>query len=90
MQIIAKRGNTLWVPVSNTQIDSSMLIGIDQAKCSGNKFNLSICATIDPTYTSIFSKNILFFGNEGKFQAMIALTLNSISNYINRNKSLPK
>jgi hypothetical protein len=57
LQIIAKRGNTLWVPKSNSKINDSMLVGFDHAKISGNKFSISLCATINSTFSSIYSKN---------------------------------
>jgi hypothetical protein len=54
LQIIAKRGNTLWVPKPTCKIDSSMLVAFDSAKM-GAKTLLALCATINSTFSSIYS-----------------------------------
>ena len=56
LQIIAKRGNTLWVPKIRAKLDDLMLIGIDNAKLDGNKNVLAACGTVNSTFTSIYSK----------------------------------
>lgn len=55
LQIIAKRGNTLWVPESAMTIDKVMLAAFDNAK-SGSKNILSGVATINSTFSSICSR----------------------------------
>jgi hypothetical protein len=56
LQIIAKRGNTLWVPKTKTSHDNVMLIGIDNATISGNRNILTACGSVNSVYTSIFTK----------------------------------
>ena len=55
LQMIAKRGNTLWVPESAMKLDKVMMSAFDCAK-SGNKNVISGVATINSTYSSICSK----------------------------------
>lgn len=66
-----------------------MICGFEQAKISGNRFNLSLCATINSTFSSIFSKNEVFEGSDKKFMAMVSLALNAVTAYVNRNKNPP-
>lgn len=56
LQIIAKRGNTLWVPQPANKIEDSMLLGFDYAK-SGGRTYVSACSTINSTYSSLYSKH---------------------------------
>lgn len=62
LQIIAKRGNTLWVPKANCKIDSCMLAAYDNAK-AGSKNVLGLCATINSTFSSIFSSTGAYDSN---------------------------
>lgn len=55
LQMIAKRGNTLWVPEAAMKLEKVMLAAFDTAK-SGNKNVISGVATINSTYSSICSK----------------------------------
>lgn len=55
LQMIAKRGNTLWVPESAMKMEKVMMAAFDTAKM-GNKNVISGCATINSTYSSIVSK----------------------------------
>ena len=55
LQMIAKRGNTLWVPQSAMKLDKVMLAAFDNAKMN-NKNVLAGVATINSTYSSICSK----------------------------------
>jgi hypothetical protein len=87
LQIIAKRGNTLWVPKSNCKLNDTMLVAFECAKISGNKFNLSLCATINSTFSSVYSKNQVYEGSANKFQSMLASMLCAIKGYVQRNKS---
>ena len=56
--MIAKRGNTLWVPESDKKLDKVMLVGFDVSKVGKNtgKSLLAGVATINSTYSSICSK----------------------------------
>ena len=54
LQIIAKRGNTLWVPKATCKLEHTMLAGFDNSKI-GSKNLLAICATINSTFSSIYS-----------------------------------
>ena len=55
LQMIAKRGNTLWVPESAMKMEKVMMAAFDTAKM-GNKNVISGVATINSTYSSIVSK----------------------------------
>lgn len=67
-----------------------MICGFDQAKIYGNKFALSICATMNSTYSSIFSKTEQYEQAENKFKTMSTLLMTALEGYVNRNKSAPK
>ena len=56
LQIIAKKGNTLWVPVTKNKMEDIMLVGVDTAKVSGNKNVLAMVGTVNSTFTSYNSK----------------------------------
>ncbi len=56
LQIIAKKGNTLWVPKIKAKIDDTMLVGIDSGAIQGGKNILVACGTVNSTFTSIYSK----------------------------------
>jgi argonaute-like protein implicated in RNA metabolism and viral defense len=90
LQIIAKRGNTLWVPKSKSSFDGIMLAAFDHAKVSGNKFMLALCATINSTFTSIASRSGAYDGNSNKFQLMCNQFLSVIDAYTTRNEVPPK
>ncbi len=62
LQIIAKRGNTLWVPQSSHSVKNTMICAFEGSKFSGNTCGLSLCATINSTFSSIYSKNQIFEG----------------------------
>lgn len=53
--MIAKRGNTLWVPQSAMKLDKVMLAAFDSAKMQGKNV-LAGVASINSTYSSICSK----------------------------------
>lgn len=55
LQMIAKRGNTLWVPESAMKMEKVMMAAFDTAKM-GNKNVISGVATMNSTYSSICSK----------------------------------
>jgi hypothetical protein len=54
LQIIAKRGNTLWVPRPLCIIDNCMLVGYDECKFQAGTL-VALCATINSTFSSVFS-----------------------------------
>lgn len=62
LQIIAKRGNTLWVPKTQSKISDIMLIGIDNGPISGGKNILTACGTVNSTFTSIYTKSVEYTG----------------------------
>jgi hypothetical protein len=62
IQIAAKRGNILWVPKPTFEITNTMLVGFDQAKF-GKSYVLSICATINSTFSSVFSSTLTYEEN---------------------------
>lgn len=62
LQIIAKRGNTLWVPKSKAKVEDAMLIGIDSATLPGGKNIIAACGTVNSTFTSIYTKCVEYKG----------------------------
>ena len=58
LQIIAKRGNTLWVPRVPSGLPSTMMIAFETVK--ERKSTLGMCATINSTFSSIFSRTEVF------------------------------
>jgi len=90
LQIIAKRGNTLWVPKSKSSFDGIMLAAFDNAKVSGNKFMLGLCATLNSTFSSISSRSGTYDGNMNKFTLMCNQFLSVVDAYTTRNESPPK
>jgi len=57
LQIIAKRGNTLWVPKTTCEVKKTMMIAFDSAKSGGNSI-LSVCCSVNSTFTSFFSTSV--------------------------------
>jgi hypothetical protein len=84
LQIIAKRGNTLWVPETGQKIENAMLLGFDYAK-SGNRTFVSACSTINSTYSSLYSKHDVCEQASDKFRVMKMLALDCIKGYNERN-----
>ena len=78
LQMIAKRGNILWVPKLSTSLKDTMIMAFDKAKASRSTV-LSCCATINETFSSIFSKTASFQSDEEKFQAMKKASLEIIN-----------
>lgn len=74
LQIIAKRGNTLWVPRPICEIQSCMLVGYDTCKIQSGTL-VSICATINSTYSSVFSSTRSYSDNADKYNKMKELLL---------------
>lgn len=63
LQIIAKRGNTLWVPKTGKGIEDVMLVAVDNAKLDGGKNVLAACGTVNSSFTSIYSKRLEYSSN---------------------------
>ncbi|CAM6000016.1 unnamed protein product [Sphagnum balticum] len=66
-----------------------MLAAFDTSKVGGETA-LSICATTNSTFSSIFSKVELIGGNEEKFHSMVGLTRAAVGAYHARNKDVPR
>jgi hypothetical protein len=89
LQIIAKRGNTLWVPKPICYIESCMLVGYDSAKISKGTL-MALCATINSTFSSVFSATRTYHENSEKYNKMMELLLEACNAYFLRNKNCPK
>jgi hypothetical protein len=89
LQIIAKRGNTLWVPTSSQRIDGAMLVAYDTAK-AGSTTVMGLCATINSTFSSVFSATATYESNQNRYIKMVELAMSSLEAYSNRNSKLPK
>lgn len=89
LQIIAKRGNTLWVPETAKELAECMLIGFDTANVCKGTF-LAATATINSTFSSLHTRSKFFPRPEDKFKAMKELTLACIAAYADRNRSPPR
>ena len=89
LQIIAKRGNTLWVPKGQAKFDNVMIMAFDVAKCR-NSYIMSVVATVNSTFTSIFSKTADFKNSNDRFQPMFTLYVKALMSYMDRNKCFPK
>ena len=90
LQIIAKRGNTLWVPKTRAKIEDTMLVGVDYASLPGGKNLVSACGTVNTTFTSIYTKCVEYRGNEEKYGAICKALLAIVNYYVDRNKVPPK
>lgn len=89
LQILAKRGNTLWVPKPLCKIENTMLVGYDTGKVN-NQTLLAVCATINSTFSSVFSATKTYPANTDKYGRMSDLLLEATAAYLNRNKTCPK
>lgn len=65
-----------------------MLVAFDQTKL-GNKTLLAICATINSTFSLVYTCTKTFEGNEDKFKAMEVLLLGALGAFNKRNKGVP-
>lgn len=91
LQIIAKRGNTLWVPKGGkSKLEDIMLVGIDNGSIQGGKNILAACGTVNSTFTSIYTKTEQYKGLEDKFSATCKAVLDIVNYYVERNKVPPK
>lgn len=75
LQIIAKRGNILWVPKTEKNIKCAMLIGFDTSKTSFGATLISACATINSTFSTLFSTHNTYDKSEDKYKSMCELTM---------------
>lgn len=87
LQIIAKRGNTLWVPRCPQGLPATMMMAFETAK--DRKTTLGMCATLNSTFSSIFSRTYTFDKGDEKFPAMVNLSLQAVAAYVARNKEPP-
>lgn len=89
LQMIAKRGNTLWVPKPTGKISNAMIMAFDNAK--GPKGNcLSCCATINDTFSTYFSQFSAYFNNQDRYNSMVKLFVGAISEYVRKNQKPPE
>jgi hypothetical protein len=88
LQIIAKRGNTLWVPKSPEGVKGAMMVAFETAK-AGKMTTLGMCATLNSTFSSIFSRCESYCDNDKKFSTMLNLALKAVEAYAHRNKEPP-
>ncbi len=64
LQMIAKRGNILWVP--KMRLSDTMIMAFDNAKGpAGN--SIVCCSTVNNTFSSYYSKASKFSNAEDKF-----------------------
>jgi aubergine len=89
LQIIAKRGNTLWVPKPTCKIDDCMLAAFENAK-AGKENVLALTATINSTYSSIHSGTTIYDSNQQRFGKMVELLIAALNGYVARNSRTPK
>ena len=89
LQIFAKRGNILWTCKTACEVEQTMMVGFDTSKF-GSKTVLAITAFINSTFSSIYSKTVLYEGNENKYIKMIELLLSAVNAYMERNDKRPK
>jgi hypothetical protein len=89
LQIIAKRGNILWVPETLREVPGAMLLAFGTAKVKQGTV-LAAIATTDATFSSHYTPQCKVFTKpEEKFQAMVELTLLCLFAYSNRNHINP-
>lgn len=89
LQIIAKRGNTLWVPKIPQGLPPTMMIAFESCK-SNSKNTIAMCATVNSTFSSIMSRVDSYTQNENKFSTMTKLAIQAVTAYNQRNKAPPK
>ena len=59
LQVIAKRGNTLWVPETTYKFENTMLLGFDTAKSITGKTVITGCSTINSTFSRFQLSSLL-------------------------------
>jgi hypothetical protein len=60
--MIAKRGNTLWVPKMTGKLYDTMIMAFDNAKGKGGN-SIACCATVNDNFCSYYSKTSSFTNN---------------------------
>lgn len=75
--MIAKRGNTLWVPKLSIDLKDTMIMAFDTAKSIKGSI-LSCCATLNSTFSSVFSKTAFFSSTEAKYHEMKKISMSII------------
>jgi hypothetical protein len=88
LQVIAKRGNTLWWPKTLREVPGAMLLAFAVSKAK-EKNLLAVTSTLNPTFSSIYTDCIVVSHPEEKFEAMVELSILSLKVYLDRNKNLP-
>jgi len=88
LQIIAKRGNTLWVPKIPPNLGETMMIAFESAK-AGSNTTLAMCATVSSVFSSIYSTTMSYSSIDSKFNVMVNLTLKGVDAYCQKNKEIP-
>ena len=62
LQMIAKRGNVLWVPKMTGKLFDTMIMAFDTAKGHGKNI-LSCCGTVNETLSEYYSKSSTYSNN---------------------------
>lgn len=93
LQMLAKRGNILWVPsyteeISN-KLDKVCIMGIDSCASKGNNV-MAACCTINSTFSLIQSSAIKTDPSDDKYKSMLKVASECVKGYANRNKTPPK
>jgi hypothetical protein len=92
LQMIAKRGNILWVPSyqeeMNNALDKTMLMGVDTASKGGVSV-MAACGTVNSSFSLMASATAPNEGNEKKFNNMLTVATQCIQGYVTRNKGPP-
>ena len=65
-----------------------MIVGFDNASVGG-KSVVSICSTVNSTFSSIFTLSEKYSGNEDKMVKMSNLLCKTMEFYVSKNKNLP-
>ena len=93
LQVCSKRGNILWVPSYQEDLDNALdkvaLLGIDTSTSKG-KTIMAACCTINSTFSLLSSATTQVDDNSEKFSKMVQITLKCIEDYKQRNKVPPK
>jgi hypothetical protein len=66
LQIIAKRGNILWVPLGTARVNNAMIMAFDMSK-SGQKSCLACCGTTNNTFSEYYNLFSTYSNNDDKF-----------------------
>ena len=93
LQMIAKRGNILWVPSFGKEMSAALngtcIMGIDSASKGGISV-MAGCATTNSTFSLLASSTIGLKGPEKKFTDMLSVATKCVDGYAARNKRAPE